>query len=96
MPEAARYDIESSLFKREVKDIPCGPGKEEVKNVADGDEEDEDDKQFHELCKGSEVEPLQEPRFGLRYWSDAVPREVGGGKAIPVCGSSVFAVSPSL
>lgn len=82
MPEAARYDIESSLFERDVKAIPCGPGKEEGKEAAagdDADEEEEDDKQFHELCKGSEAEPLQEPRFGLRYWNDTVPREVGGG-----------------
>ncbi|CAM9795347.1 unnamed protein product, partial [Ectocarpus fasciculatus] len=31
---------------------------------------------YHELCKKPDREPLKEPRFGVCFWSDAVPAEI--------------------
>ncbi|CAN0395853.1 unnamed protein product, partial [Laminaria digitata] len=39
----------------------------------------EEQGRYHELCKKPEVDPLEEPRLGLRYWSDAVPLEILAG-----------------
>eukprot|EP00752_Nemacystus_decipiens_P004086 g3739.t1 len=44
-----------------------------------GEEEEEeeiDEAHYHALCKKPEHEPLQEPRFGLCFWNDAVPSEI--------------------
>lgn len=41
------------------------------------EEEDGDEESYHDLCKKPAAAPLQEPRMGLCYWSDAVPAEVG-------------------
>lgn len=45
----------------------------------EGEEEEEegDEGRYHDLCKKPAAAPLQEPRMGLCYWSDAVPAEVG-------------------
>lgn len=45
-----------------------------------GEEKEEEDleEHYHELCKKPQTKPLQEPRFGLCFWTDPVPVEVSG------------------
>ncbi|CAN0323011.1 unnamed protein product, partial [Ectocarpus sp. 8 AP-2014] len=46
-----------------------------------GEEEEEEEEgmelgHYHELCKKPDRDPLEEPRFGVCFWSDAVPAEI--------------------
>ncbi|CAN0250589.1 unnamed protein product [Ectocarpus sp. 12 AP-2014] len=49
----------------------------------EGEEEEEEEGEegmelghYHELCKKPDRDPLEEPRFGVCFWSDAVPAEI--------------------
>ena len=53
-----------------------GSGDEGEEEEEEEEEEEIDQGHYHALCKKPEHEPLKEPRFGLCFWSDAVPVEV--------------------
>lgn len=56
---------------------------EDMDEDEDDDDDEDDDEECHPLCKKPEECPLQEPRFGLAFWSDPIPREVNSHQPLP-------------
>ncbi|CAM9884135.1 unnamed protein product [Ectocarpus sp. 4 AP-2014] len=53
-----------------------GGGEEEEEEEEEEEKEGMELGHYHELCKKPDRDPLEEPRFGVCFWSDAVPAEI--------------------